>query len=123
MNRHFGAALAAVLVCAPMTGCQTWLALQPAASTESRASQALYVAEAAFEGASNALDQATGQGQLKGANAAKARQLYEMAHTALLAARLAKASGDDTAELAHASDAITQAGQIQGLASANSASL
>ena len=49
--------------------------------------------------------------------------LAKAALIALLAARLAKASGDDAAELAHASDAITQAGQIQGLASANPTSL
>jgi hypothetical protein len=87
-----------------------------------RASQTLYVAEAAFEGASTALEQATDQGVLKGADAAKARRFYDTAHAALLAARLAKAGGDYAGELAHASDAITQAGQIQGLAAPSASS-
>lgn len=116
MRSPLAATLAVVLACAPMAGCQTWLALQPAATTQVRASQALYVAEAAFKDASAALEQAIDQGMLKGPDAAKARQLYDAAHAALLAARLAKAGGDDAGELAHASDAITQAGQIQGLA-------
>src|SRR5471032_2689557 len=116
MRSRLAAALAVALACAPMAGCQTWLALRPAATTQLRASQALYVAEAAFEGASTALEQATDQGALKGEAAAKARQLYDTAHAALLAARLAKAGGDYAGELAHASDAIAQAGQVQGLA-------
>ena len=111
-----GAALAALLICAPMAGCQTWLTLQPAATSQARASQALYVAEAAFEGASAALEQAADTGLLKGVDAAKARSLYEAAHAALLAARMAKASGDDAGELAQATDAISQAGQVQRLA-------
>ena len=117
MKSRLAAALAVALAWAPMAGCQTWLALQPAATAQARASQALYAAEAAFEGASTALEQASDHGLLKGADAAKARQLYDGAHTALLAARLAKAGGDYAGELAHASDAIAQAGQIQGLAS------
>jgi hypothetical protein len=123
MKPHLAAALAVALACAPMAGCQSWLALQPAATAQTRASQALYVAEAAFEGASTALEQATDHGLLKGADAARARQLYDGAHAALLAARLAKAGGDDAGELAHASDAITQAGQIQRLAAPTPASL
>ena len=115
MRSHLAAALAVALACAPMAGCQTWLALQPA-TTQVRASQALYLAEAAFESASAFLEQATDRGVLKGADAVKARQLYDAAHAALLAARLAKAGGDYAGELAHASDAIAQAGQIQGLA-------
>ncbi len=116
MRSRLAAALAVALACAPMGGCQSWLALQPAAPTQLRASQALYVAEAAFAGASTALEQATDHGLLKGADAAKARRLYDDAHAALLAARLAEAGGDYAAELTHASDAIAQAGQIQGLA-------
>jgi len=123
MRSYLAAASAVILACAPMAGCQTWLALQPAATTQVRASQALYVAEAAFEGASAALEQATNRGALKGADAAKARRLYDTAHAALLAARLAKAGGDDAGELAHASDAITQAGQIERLAGPNASNL
>ena len=122
MRSHLAAALAVALACEPMAGCQTWLALQPAA-TQARASQALYVAEAAFEGASTALERATDHGVLKGADAARARQIYDAAHAALLAARLAKAGGDYGGELAHASDAITQAGEIQGLAAPSPSSL
>ena len=123
MKSPLAATLAVALACAPMAGCQTWLTLQPAATAQARASQALYVAEAAFEGASTALEQATDHGLLKGPDAVKARQLYDGAHTALLAARLAKASGDYAEELARASDAITRAGQIQGLAAPNPISL
>ena len=115
MKSTLAAALAVALACAPMAGCQTWSALQPDAA-EVRAGQTLYVAEAAFEGASAVLEQATDHGLLKGADAVTARQLYESAHGALLAARLARSGGDYAGELAHASDAITQAGQIQGLA-------
>ncbi len=115
MKSTLAAALAVAFACAPMAGCQTWSALQPGAA-KVRASQALYVAEAAFEGASTALEQATDHGLLKGADAVMARRLYDGAHEDLLAARLAKSGGDYEGELAHASDAISQAGQIQGLA-------
>jgi hypothetical protein len=119
MKRTVTAALAAVLtlVCAPaLSGCQTWLALQSSASVQLHAAQALYVAEAAFKGASAALDEAAARGLLKGADAAAARDLYEKAHAALLAARVAKAGGDYAAELSNASAAIAGAGQIEALA-------
>ena len=121
MKPRVAAALAATLslACAPgLTGCQTGLALQPAASDQLRASQALYVAEAAFKGASASLEQATQQGLLKGAAASKARDLYDQAHAALLAARQAKADADYALELSGASDAITSSGQIQAAAAA-----
>ena len=119
MKRRLNAALAAGawLACAPaLASCQTFLAVQPAATAQVRATQSLYVAEAAFRGASAALEQASDQGLLKGPDAAKAREFYAAAHKALLAARLAKANGDFALELSGASDAITAAGRIQAIA-------
>jgi hypothetical protein len=100
-----------------LMACQTISALKPGSSLELRAAQALYVAEAAFNGASAGLDGATSQGLVKNQDAARARALYEQAHAALLAARQAKASGHFAAELARASDAIAGAGRIEALCS------
>jgi hypothetical protein len=120
MRRTRSAAIAAVIALAgapALSACQTFSALQPGASLKLRAAQALYVAEAAFNGASAGLDQATAQGLLKGQDAASARGLYDKAHEALLAARLAEKTGDYASELARASDAIAGSGRIQAMAS------
>jgi hypothetical protein len=117
MNRTIAAALSLALLSVPMAGCQTLAALEPA-NVQLRSSQALYVAEAAFTGASLTLETAVDRGVLKGADAAQARKLYGEAHDALLAARQARASGDFALELAKASQASVAAGQLQAMSAA-----
>jgi hypothetical protein len=116
MKRRIAAAMAVVLLAMPMAGCQTLLALEPGPSAQMRATQALYVAEAAFSGASLALESAVDAGALRGRAAESARGLYGQAHEALLAARQAKAAGDYALELAKASQSAAAAGQLQAAA-------
>ena len=114
MNRHLAAAFAALLFALPVGGCATLPgAAGTAATSELTASRSLYAAEAAFAGASAALEKATDTGVLNGAAAAKARAVYAKARDALLAARAAKAAGDTVLEAARASEVIKGAIDMQ----------
>ena len=120
MKRLFALALmgAALIAAAPsLSGCAALRSVtSTAARAELTATQALYVAEAAFEGASMSLERAVDSGALKGPAAAKARAAYDKAHAALLAARQAKAAGDQALVSAKAAEATTGSGQIEQLA-------
>jgi hypothetical protein len=122
MTRALSAVLSAALLATPLGGCQTLLALKPAPTVELQATQALYVAEAAFAGASMALEQAVDGGALKGGSAVTARQIYAQAHDALMAARQARAVGDYARELASASAATSASGQVQSLSTSGAGS-
>ncbi len=123
MRKFTLAALAATAAigCAPgLSGCST---LQHLASTsgqvELSATQSLYVAEAAFKGASVSLETAVDRGALKGPAAAKARSAYDAAHAAIISARQAKAAGDAALASAKASDAMASSAQVQQLVQAS----
>lgn len=120
MKRFFACALAGawLALSAPgLSGCSTLQRLTaPAAQAELTATQTLYVAEAAFEGASISLERAVDSGALKGPAAAKARIAYDKAHAALLAARQAKAAGDGALAAAKAAEAVADSGRIEQLA-------
>ncbi len=115
MTKPRRAAMALALCCASMTtACQTLSALAPQ-NVELRSAQALYVAEAAFAGASTVLEQASDQHLLEGARATRARDAYDKARSALLAAREARSNGDEVLELTNASSAAADAGQVEAI--------
>ena len=109
MNREIAAAVALALLATPVAGCQTLQTPPTGASVQLRTTQALYVAEAAFAGASLALETAADSGVLQGPAAAKDRRTYDLAHDALLASRAAKIAGDSAFEPPYASQAALDA--------------
>ena len=119
MKRLAATALTAaiLILSAPaLCGCSTLKQLTSVtAQTDLSGAQTLYIAEAAFAGASIGLERAVDAGELKGPAAAKARTAYDAAHAALLAARQAQAAGDAALAVAKAADAIAGAGQVEQL--------
>jgi hypothetical protein len=113
------AALAAIAVLAgapALSGCASLgIGGSPAASSLTPA-KALYLAEAAFSGASTALEAAVDSGRLKGSSAAKARKAYGIAHDALLAARAAEKAGDARTLSDKTAAAISAIATVQELA-------
>ena len=120
MKRFTANALASaflVLSAPALCGCSTLRQLTARTTqVELSGAQTLYIAEAAFAGASIGLERAVDAGELKGAAAAKARTAYDTAHAALLAARQAEAAGDAALAAAKAADAIAGSGQVEQLA-------
>jgi len=122
MIRRLGTAIAVLLILAPACGCTTLQRLTGVqARVELAADQSLYAAEAAFQSASIALDQAIDRGALKGGAAAAARAAYGKAHDALLAARKAKASGDAALAAAKTVEVLARSGDVERLAQTGAA--
>ncbi len=120
MKRIAATALASAILAlsAPaLWGCSTLQQLTAAtAQADLSGAQTLYIAEAAFAGATIGLERAVDAGELKGPAAATTRTAYDTAHAALLAARQAQAAGDTALAAAKAAVAITGAGQVEQLA-------
>lgn len=107
-----GALVALALVAAGCSGC-TVISKDPTNLTQTVIDEkALFVVEAAYNGAGNAALAAVDAGLLKGPTAAKVNEYQKMAYQALLAARAAYKVGDAptyTAKIAAAQSFIGNA--------------
>lgn len=109
--------LAAIVVAVALAGCATGAPeSQPTSAAETvilRTAQGLYVAHAAFQGASIAAEVAANSGALKPTQALAVLRGLEAAHTALTAATAAYTAGDMFTAGIQASVAATHAATAQ----------
>jgi hypothetical protein len=111
--RRQALALAALLLALPLADCANLAQIAP--QTTADAEKALALAHLAYDGAGTALLNAADSGALRGADAAKARALYDQAGAALDAADSADAVANAPGILAALADADTLLAQLRAL--------
>jgi hypothetical protein len=95
MRKIFAAVALAISV--PLAACNGGTGIdltKPVLAESTKDEKALYVAEASFQGASLALEQAIDNGLITPTNAGQAQAYYRGAYNALLAMREAQKTGD-----------------------------